>query len=73
MNTTLTERITRLLAFMLRHQPEQFDLEVDAFGFAELDDVVEALSDRVDEDLTREDIEQAIESGDRPLYRSILA
>ncbi len=68
MNSSLIERITRLLAFMLRHQPEQFDLEVDAFGFAEVDDVLDALSDRVDEDIMIEDLRQAIESGDRPRY-----
>ena len=30
------ERITRSLAYMLRHQPEKFDLEIDPYGFATL-------------------------------------
>ena len=30
----LIERITRSLAFMLRHRPERFDLVVDAHGYA---------------------------------------
>jgi hypothetical protein len=29
----LIERITRSLAFMLRHQPETFDLELDPHGY----------------------------------------
>ena len=71
MNHSLTERVTRLLAFMLRHQPEQFDLEVDAFGFADIEDVLDALSERVDEDLEVEDLEQAIEEGSRPRYEIV--
>ena len=41
----LIERITRSLAYMLRHQPEQFDLELDEFGWADLRDKVFAFSD----------------------------
>ena len=71
MNHSLTERVTRLLAFMLRHQPEQFDLEVDAFGFADIEDVLDALSERVDDDLEVEDLEQAIDEGSRPRYEIV--
>ena len=42
-NPALIERITRSLAYMLRHQPEKFDLELDKEGFGELDEVVRAL------------------------------
>ena len=49
--SVLVERITRSLAYMLRHQPEKFDLELDRFGYAELDEVitnaVEAYADDV--------------------------
>lgn len=71
MNQSLTERVTRLLAFMLRHQPEQFDLEVDAFGYADIEDVLDALSERVDDDLEAEDLKQAIEEGNRPRYEIV--
>ena len=46
-DSALTERITRSLAFMLRHKPERFDLEVDAYGFADIDDVIHALNERL--------------------------
>ncbi len=64
----LIERITRSLAFMLRHQPERFDLEVDAHGFAALDDVVRALNERLGEPVAAEDVEDAVASGDRVRY-----
>jgi putative RNA 2'-phosphotransferase len=64
----LIERITRSLAFMLRHQPEKFDLELDPQGFAELDDVVQALNERLGEPVEDEDVVEAVRSGDRPRY-----
>ena len=66
---SLTEHITRSLAFMLRHQPEDFDLELDAQGFADLGDVVQALNERLGEPIDEGDLLQAIESGDRPRYQ----
>ena len=39
-----TERLTRSLAYMLRHQPDEFDIEVDKYGFADLEDVLDELS-----------------------------
>jgi len=67
-NPSLVERITRSLAYMLRHQPEQFDLEVDEYGFADLDDVVGALNERLGEPVEAEDVVEAIDGGDRPRY-----
>ena len=67
-NSDLIERITRSLAYMLRHQPEEFDLELDAHGYGELEEVVRALSERLGEDIEVEDVEEAISSGDRPRY-----
>ena len=64
----LIERITRSLAFMLRHQPEQFDLEVDAHGFADVGEVVRALNERLGEPIERDDLLEAVESGDRVRY-----
>lgn len=64
----LIERITRSLAYMLRHQPEQFDLELDEYGFADMDDVVQALNERLGEPVEEEDVRVAVESGDRVRY-----
>ncbi|MCH2104942.1 MAG: RNA 2'-phosphotransferase, partial [Planctomycetes bacterium] len=65
------ERLTRKLAYMLRHQPEEFDVEVDKFGYADLEDVLDALSEEFDEDIEEEDVAGAIEAGDRPRYEIV--
>ena len=64
----LIERITRSLAYMLRHQPERFDLELDEYGFGAVEDVVRALNEALGERVDLEDLENAIASGDRPRY-----
>jgi putative RNA 2'-phosphotransferase len=64
----LVERITRSLAYMLRHQPEKFDLELDPYGWAGLDAVVRALNEKLGEPITADDVREAIASGDRPRY-----
>ena len=64
----LIERITRSLAFMLRHQPETFDLELDPHGYADIEDVVHALNERLGEPVEEEDVRDAVSSGDRPRY-----
>ena len=68
LHPSLIERITRSLAYMLRHQPEQFDLEVDEFGFADVEDVVAALNERLGEPVEADDVVTAVEGGDRPRY-----
>src|SRR5688572_13967249 len=64
----LIERITRSLAYMLRHQPEKFDLELDPYGWAGIDAVVRALNEKLGETITADDVREAIRSGDRPRY-----
>jgi putative RNA 2'-phosphotransferase len=66
--TSLIERITRSLAYMLRHKPEEFDIELDRHGAADLDEVIHVLNERLGEAIEEEDVLEAIESGDRPRY-----
>lgn len=65
---TLHERLTRSLAYMLRHQPDEFDLEVDRYGWAELGEVVRALTERVGSPIEEEDVHEALAAADRPRY-----
>ncbi|QDV08633.1 RNA 2'-phosphotransferase [Planctomycetes bacterium Poly30] len=65
---SLHERITRALAFMLRHQPEDFDLELDRFGWGDLEDVLYALQERLGSSVDEDDVLDAIEASDRPRY-----
>src|SRR5689334_6770622 len=67
----LIERITRSLAYMLRHQPEAFDLELDAQGYGDSERIVQALNERLGEPVTLADLEDAIHSGDRPRYEIV--
>lgn len=62
------EQITRSLAYMLRHRPEEFDLELDRYGAADVGEVVQALNERLGEPIEEEDLHEAIESGDRVRY-----
>ncbi|MAE47302.1 MAG: hypothetical protein CMJ86_10475 [Planctomycetes bacterium] len=65
---SLHERLTRSLAYMLRHQPEEFDLELDKFGWGNLDDVVRALNERLGESVEEEDVNEALAGADRARY-----
>lgn len=67
----LIERITRSLAYMLRHQPDEFDLEVDDHGYGELTDVIRALNERLGEAVAEDDVREAVESGDRQRYEIV--
>ncbi len=65
---SLTERITRSLAYMLRHRPEEFDLDLDGRGAGAIGEVVEALCDRLGEDIEEDDVHEALDAGGRSRY-----
>jgi putative RNA 2'-phosphotransferase len=48
-------RISKLLSLMLRHRPDEFGLEIDAYGFAPLEQVVQAVQERYKE-VQKEDV-----------------
>lgn len=54
---TLANRrsISRLLSLMLRHRPDEFGLNIDAYGHVPLKDVIQAVMERYD-DVTEDDI-----------------
>ncbi|MFT5198077.1 MAG: putative RNA 2'-phosphotransferase, partial [Planctomycetota bacterium] len=68
MHGTLTERITRSLAYMLRHQPEEFDLDLDKGGWGEMEEIVCALNERLGEPIEEDDVVAALDGGDRQRY-----
>jgi putative RNA 2'-phosphotransferase len=43
------ERISKLLSLMLRHRPDEFGLNVDEYGYAPVEDVVEALGTKIED------------------------
>ncbi|MCZ6631925.1 MAG: RNA 2'-phosphotransferase [bacterium] len=60
-------RISKLLSLMLRHRPDEFGLEVDAFGFADVEAVLSALQAK-DGEVTMEDVEAVVYDGEKQRF-----
>ena len=60
-------RISKLLSLILRHRPDEFGLEVDAFGFADVEAVLSALQAK-DGEVTMEDIEAVVYDGEKQRF-----
>lgn len=67
MGSRSSVRVSKLLSLMLRHRPEEFGVEVDAQGFADLDVVLTALEER-DSDIQMEDIEALITQAEKQRF-----
>lgn len=66
---TFDLRLSRLLAFVLRHQPEEFGLSLDAEGFVLLDSLIDAVRKRPDfSGVTREDVEAVVRENPKPRF-----
>ncbi|MCY3679943.1 MAG: RNA 2'-phosphotransferase [Gemmatimonadetes bacterium] len=62
--------ISKLLSLMLRHRPEEFGLQVDRYGFADLDAVLRAFQDR-NSTFTLEDIEKVVYDGEKQRFEIV--
>ncbi len=62
--------ISKLLSLMLRHRPDEFGLQVDRYGFADLDAVLRAFQDR-DSTFTLEDIEKVVYDGEKQRFEIV--
>lgn len=70
-NTQMTPRtISKLLSLMLRHKPDEFGLEVDSYGFVELDAVVRAFQSR-NSRFGLEDIEKVVYDGEKDRFEIV--
>ncbi|MBM3263137.1 MAG: RNA 2'-phosphotransferase [candidate division Zixibacteria bacterium] len=69
MNEIKREGLSRLLSLMLRHKPERFEIELDAQGYAALEDVVDAAQEKY-ADVTREEIFEVVEGGDKRRFET---
>ena len=59
-----SRRISKLLSLMLRHRPGEFDLEMDAYGFVPLDEVIRAVQNRYSE-VEEEDVRELVEDSEQ--------
>ena len=60
-------RISKLLSLMLRHRPDEFGIEVDRFGFADLQSVLLAIQDR-DADVELQHIEAVVNDSEKKRF-----
>ena len=60
-------RVSKLLSLMLRHRPEEFGVEVDRYGSADLEAVLAALQGR-DADLQMGDIESVVYDSEKQRF-----
>ena len=60
-------RISKLLSLMLRHRPDEFGIQVDRFGFADLDLVLQAIQDR-DADVELRHIEAVVNDSEKKRF-----
>ena len=61
------EHLSKMLSLMLRHRPEEFGVEVDRYGYADLDDVLDALQDRTPS-VTMEDVEHLVYEAEKQRF-----
>ena len=62
--------ISKLLSLMLRHMPDEFGLEVDRHGFADLDAVVRAFQGK-NSQFALEDIEKVVYDGEKARFEIV--
>lgn len=62
--------ISKLLSLMLRHRPDEFGLEVDRHGFADLDAVVRAFQGK-NSQFALEDIEKVVYDGEKARFEIV--
>ena len=65
-----TIRLSKLLSLMLRHRPQEFDLEVDAQGYADLDSVVSALQKK-DDGIGLADVEEIVDGTEKKRFEIV--
>lgn len=65
-----TVRISKLLSLMLRHRPQEFGVEVDRFGFACLESVLEAMRSR-EPSIELGDIEEVVHGGQKKRFEIV--
>lgn len=61
-------RLSKYLSYILRHDPQEADLSIDKYGFADLNRVVEALNETKHYWAGKEDIEYLIENSDKTRF-----
>ncbi len=64
-------KLSKYLSYVLRHHPEDADLELDMSGFASIESLLEAISRTNHSWASREDIEYLIEKSDKQRFEIV--
>ena len=64
---TDSQRLSKLLSLILRHRPDEFGLNMDAYGFIPMTELVSAVQERY-KDVTEEDIRALVEDADQARF-----
>lgn len=67
MNPQSRVRISKQLSLMLRHRPQEFGISLDRFGFAHLDEVLEALQER-NPGVSLDDVRQIVDDPNKQRF-----
>lgn len=64
-----SQRLSKQIAYILRHAPWEYELELDEEGWVELEQLLEGLrSEKWSADVTREDIEEMIRTSSKARF-----
>lgn len=69
MDEAKREGVSRLLSLLLRHKPERFDVELDAQGYAPIEEVLDAVQQKY-RDLTQEELLEVINGQERRRFET---
>ena len=61
------KRLSKLLSLILRHRPDEFGLNMDAYGYVPLADLLEAVQERY-KDVSEEDIRSLVEEANQSRF-----
>lgn len=65
-----TVRVSKMLSLMLRHRPQEFGVDVDAHGFADLDEVVRSLQGR-DQRIGAADVDNVVNAPEKQRFEIV--
>ncbi|MFP3872741.1 MAG: RNA 2'-phosphotransferase [Candidatus Natronoplasma sp.] len=62
-------KLSKYLSYLLRHHPEEAELSINKYGFADLDEVLEALNETKHSWADKGDMEYLIENSDKTRFQ----
>lgn len=61
-------KISKLLSFILRHNPQEFEIELDDFGYVDVDTLIKKINQKRNLGLTRTDIDFVVANNNKKRF-----